>query len=144
MSYTKSSSTPEETILYAAKESRWFILTKFLLYTVLAFLLVIAFEVWGLLVYLFWIEYLIQRWFSEYTITNRRVVMRYGIVRRVVRETGLSSIEGVDVYQSFWNRLFGIGTVTVRGRGNHVIDFVRIGGAIKFKTRLQESLDKAK
>ena len=144
MSYTNQSSVPGEYVIHTAKESRWFILTQFIFYTVSAVIAVIFFEVWGLLLYLFWFGYLINRWFTECVITNRRVVMRSGIVRRVVREIQINNIEGIDLYQSFWNRLFGIGTVSVRGRGNYVSSFTNIGGAVKFKTRLQESIDSSR
>ncbi len=141
MSYTRSSSSSGETIRRIVRESRWYIVSGFVFYTVMFLIFAVGFEGWAVLFYLFWLWYLIARWFTEYAITDRRVVFRRGIVRRIVREIDIKSIEGIDLYQSFWQRLFGIGTVTIRGRGNHVVDFVRVGSAVRFKRILQETVD---
>jgi uncharacterized membrane protein YdbT with pleckstrin-like domain len=141
MSYTRSSSSVNEQVIHTTNESRWFILSGFVFYTVLVLFLAVGFEGWAFLLYGFWIWDLVQRWFAEYCITNRRVVFRRGVIRRVVREMDLRAVEGVDLHQTVLGRILGYGTVWVRGRGSVSVEFPRIGGAVRFKRLLQESLD---
>lgn len=141
MSYTRSSAASGETVKYLASESRWYVLSGFLFYSILFLVLAIGFSGWAFAVYVFWIWDCVNRWFIEYAVTDRRVVLRRGIVTRSVREVDLASIEGVDLYQSFWARIFGTGSVSVRGRGVGAVDFVRVGGAVAFKKVLQETID---
>jgi uncharacterized membrane protein YdbT with pleckstrin-like domain len=141
MSYTRRSSSTGESVRAVTRESGWYVLQGLVFYTIAFFVLFLGFEGWAIFVYVFYFKYLIERWFTEYGLTDRRVVFRRGIVRRLVREMDISSIEGVDLYQNFWQRLFGIGTITVRGRGNHVVDWPCIGGAVGVKRALQEVID---
>lgn len=142
MSYTVNSSSSGERVLAWANESRWFIFSGWIFYTVLILFLAIGFGGITVLLYVFWIWDLIQRWFAEYAVTDRRIVFRRGVIRRVVREISVTGVEGVDLSQTVLGRLLGYGTVWVRGRGGIVVEFPRIGGAVKFKTLVQESIDK--
>jgi len=141
VSYTRSSSSSNEHTVHTTNESRWFILSGFIFYTLLALFLAIGFMGWAFLVYGFWFWDLVQRWFAEYAVTNRRVVFRRGVIRRVVREIDLRGVEGVDLHQTILGRILGYGTVWVRGRGGVSIEFPRIGGAVLFKKLLQETID---
>ena len=49
----------------------------------------------------------------EQAVTNKRVIQKTGIVSRKTEEMKLSSIETVEIQQSFWGRIFGYGTVKV-------------------------------
>jgi uncharacterized membrane protein YdbT with pleckstrin-like domain len=141
MSYTRSSSAVNEQVIHRTNESGWFVFSGFVFYTLLILFLAVGFEGWAFLLYGFWIKNLVQRWFTEYCVTNRRVVSRRGVIRRVVRELDLRAVEGVDLHQTVIGRILGYGTVWVRGRGGVSVEFSRIGGAVKFKRLLQESLD---
>lgn len=53
----------------------------------------------------------------EQGVTNKRIVLKTGIVSRMTEEMKLASIETVEINQGVWGRIFGFGTVKVTGRG---------------------------
>lgn len=53
----------------------------------------------------------------EQGVTNKRVVLKKGIISRWTEEMKLTSIETVEINQGFWGRIFGFGTVKVTGKG---------------------------
>lgn len=53
----------------------------------------------------------------EQGVTNKRVILKKGIISRVTEEMKLKSIETVEINQSVAGRIFGYGTVSVTGRG---------------------------
>ena len=55
--------------------------------------------------------------FIEQGVTNKRVVLKKGIISRKTEEMKLTSIETVEIDQGVWGRIFGFGTVKVTGRG---------------------------
>jgi uncharacterized membrane protein YdbT with pleckstrin-like domain len=54
---------------------------------------------------------------TEIVVTNRRVILKRGLVSRYTAEMTVSKIEAVDVIQSVLGRVFGYGTVVIRGTG---------------------------
>ncbi len=60
--------------------------------------------------------------FLEQGVTNKRVILKRGIISRKTEEMKLTSIETVEIDQGVFGRLFGFGTVKITGRG--VSDFV--------------------
>jgi uncharacterized membrane protein YdbT with pleckstrin-like domain len=57
-------------------------------------------------------------------VTNHRLICKKGLIARHTVEMNLDKIESVDVDQSVLGRMFGFGTVTVRGVGT-TIDPIR-------------------
>lgn len=85
------------------------ILLGFLLPDLRGFLLTVGF-VWAgfrLLVYLT----------TEMALTNKRVIAKSGIIRRNVIDVSNTKIEGVTYHQGIIGRIFGYGSVLVRGTG---------------------------
>ena len=60
---------------------------------------------------------------TEFAVTNRRIVMKEGILSAHVDQLSLSSIEGADLDQGIIGRLFGFGTLEIEGRGEGEIRF---------------------
>ena len=64
---------------------------------------------------------LVQRVFvkvgSIYAVTNRRVVIKTGIISRRVVELVLAKCEGIQVMQGILGRIFGFGTIVVTTGG---------------------------
>ena len=58
----------------------------------------------------------------EQGITNKRVILKKGIISRKTEEMKLTSIETVEIDQGVFGRIFGFGTVKITGRG--ISDFV--------------------
>jgi len=54
---------------------------------------------------------------TEIAITNTRLIYKRGLVARYVGEMNIDRIEGVNVLQTIWGRMFGYGRIMVRGMG---------------------------
>ncbi len=61
-------------------------------------------------------EYLRLR-YMEQGITNKRVILKRGIISRRTEEMKIASIETVEIDQGVFGRMLGFGTVKVTGRG---------------------------
>ena len=81
---------------------------------------------------------LIDRWTSEFAITNKRVIMKVGLIRRKALEMNLSKIESVNVDQTIMGRILGYGTITVIGTGGTRESFARISKPMEFRRVFQE------
>ncbi|HYE03538.1 MAG TPA: PH domain-containing protein [Phycisphaerales bacterium] len=55
-------------------------------------------------------------------ITNKRVVARRGLLSRATSEVGHEHIRNVQIDQSFWQRLWGVGTVGISSAGQSDIE----------------------
>jgi uncharacterized membrane protein YdbT with pleckstrin-like domain len=60
---------------------------------------------------------LIERATSEFAVTNRRVIIKVGLISRRTVELKLEKIESIGVNQSILGRIFGYGTIVVNGTG---------------------------
>jgi hypothetical protein len=73
----------------------------------------------------------------EQAVTNKRVILKTGIVARKTEEMKLSSIETVEIYQSIWGRMLGFGTVKVTGRGLSDVVFKNIDDPMRVKRTIE-------
>ncbi len=80
---------------------------------------------------------------NELALTNKRVVARFGIVSLSTLEIRLEKIESVSVQQSLFGRLFGYGSVIVRGTGGSQDPMPNIPDPVKFRTRFASALEDA-
>jgi uncharacterized membrane protein YdbT with pleckstrin-like domain len=79
------------------------------------------------------------RW--KYTITNRRVFVRHGLVSVKEQTARLERVQDVTLRQTLFDRLFGVGKLDIDTAGSE-------GGALEFKaltqpTQVREVLDAA-
>ncbi|MBK7713772.1 MAG: PH domain-containing protein [Bacteroidales bacterium] len=81
---------------------------------------------------------LIDRWTSEFVITNRRIIIKTGFIARNTFEMNLSKIESVNVDQSFMGRIFGYGSMTIIGTGGTRESFHNISKPMEFRKAFQE------
>jgi uncharacterized membrane protein YdbT with pleckstrin-like domain len=70
---------------------------------------------------------LVKRIFTTYTITNRRLHIRRGIVSRHTQETHLHRTQNVNTRQTFFDRLLQVGTVDFDTAGSGDYDFSFVG-----------------
>lgn len=77
---------------------------------------------------------------SEFAVTNRRVVMKTGVLSRNVFEMRLAKIESVDLSQSFFGRILNYGTVIVRGTGDTKKAFTMIESPVKFRSIIDRAI----
>ena len=70
---------------------------------------------------------------TEMVLTNKRVIAKSGIIRRNVIDVSNSKIEGVTYHQGIIGRIFGYGSVLVRGTGVGQVPVPFIGQPDHFK-----------
>ena len=75
--------------------------------------------------------------FTEQGVTNKRVVLKKGIVSRRTEEMKLMSIETVEINQGLWGRIFGFGTVKVTGKGISDVVYKGIDDPMAVKRQIE-------
>ncbi len=86
---------------------------------------------------------LIRQWTTEMVITNKRIVVKTGLIRRETFDNRLAKVEGVSVEQGIIGRIFGYGSVTVRGVGIGSLTIPGIANAQGFKNAFNQACDEA-
>jgi uncharacterized membrane protein YdbT with pleckstrin-like domain len=81
----------------------------------------------------------IRRATSEFAVTNRRVVVKIGLIQRQTLELNLQKIESVGVAQGVWGRLFGFGSLEIVGTGGTKEIFHDIAQPLAFRHAVQEA-----
>lgn len=66
------------------------------------------------------------RGFSEFVITNRRIIIKTGIISRTSFEMNLSKIESVNVDQSIAGRIFNYGSWNFTSLIDRMVCFFRL------------------
>ena len=77
---------------------------------------------------------------SEFGVTNKRVLVKVGWIRRHSLETLLTKIEGIGVDQGILGRILGYGTIVVTGTGGTKEPFHKIDAPLEFRKRVQEQI----
>jgi uncharacterized membrane protein YdbT with pleckstrin-like domain len=77
---------------------------------------------------------------SEFAVTNKRVLVKVGLVRRHSLELLLQKVEGIGVDQGILGRILGYGTITVSGTGGTREAFPMIARPLEFRRQVQASL----
>ena len=81
---------------------------------------------------------IMDRYTDEFAITNKRVVIKTGLISRKTVELNLSKIESVNVDQTFMGRIFGFGNITIIGIGGTHEFFVNFSKPLEFRKKFQE------
>ena len=76
--------------------------------------------------------------YSEFGITNKRLIIKTGILSGRTLELNLSKIESVNVNQSLLGRILGYGSIGVIGTGGTKEYFVSIKNPLEFRRKFQE------
>lgn len=62
----------------------------------------------------------IARWkFTEFVLTNERLIHRTGVVAKVSKEIPLERVNDITVTQSVLDRMLGAGSITLESAGEH-------------------------
>jgi uncharacterized membrane protein YdbT with pleckstrin-like domain len=90
----------------------------------------------GLFGLLSFIAAAIRRASTELAITDQRVILKRGVIARHTIEMNRSKVESVDVDQSVLGRIFGYGTVLVRGTGGSLEPMQSISHPLRFRSHI--------
>jgi uncharacterized membrane protein YdbT with pleckstrin-like domain len=77
---------------------------------------------------------------SEFAVTNKRVIVKAGFIRRVSLELLLTKVESISVNQGILGRIMGYGTIEVRGTGNTKERIPNIADPLGFRRKVQEQI----
>ena len=80
----------------------------------------------------------INRSTAEFAVTDKRVLVKVGLVRRRSLEINLAKIESVAVDQGILGRILNYGVIIVRGTGGTQEPFKRIADPMAFRRHVQE------
>lgn len=78
---------------------------------------------------------------SEYAVTNKRVVIKTGWIKRISLELMLDKVEGVLVDQTVLGRIFDYGAITIIGTGGTRDRFPFIPMPLNFRKEVQQAVD---
>jgi len=91
---------------------------------------------------LFALAAVLDHYFTEYSITTRRVLTKRGVIRRRVSEVNIRKVEGVSVRQTVLGRILGYGDVIVRGTGTEHLTIRMVQAPLLVKVSIQNQVDK--
>lgn len=81
---------------------------------------------------------------SLFTVTNRRVVVSIGAMSTFSVEMMNDKVETVDVYQSFYGRMFDYGVIVLIGVGGTREPFAPLSEPHKFRSAVQQAAQHAR
>lgn|ERR1022692_315097 len=145
MSYVESNLLPNEQITYRARLHRIIYLFPAVMF-VIAFLVVLGGGSWiaGSALGVIGLVLLLPPWIksisSEFAITNKRILIKVGLIRRHSLELLLQKVEGIGVDQGFLGRILGYGTITVSGVGGTKEAFRMVSNPLEFRRQVQTNL----
>ena len=77
---------------------------------------------------------------SEFAVSNKRVIVKVGFIRRNSIEVLLTKIEGIQVNQGILGRILGHGTIVISGTGGTKHPFHKISNPLNFRMKTQEQI----
>jgi membrane protein YdbS with pleckstrin-like domain len=86
--------------------------------------------------FLYGVRAWIRRATTELAITDRRVIYKSGLISRHTLEMNRSKVESVDVDQSLLGRMFGFGTIVLRGTGGSLEPMRMISDPLVFRSHI--------
>ena len=140
MGYIETNLLPNEEVVYKARLHRiifWKSCALIVLGVIFLFLqsivggVVIAIGVFAML------SPLIDYATSEFGVTNKRVIIKVGFLRRKTLELLLRHVETISVDQSVAGRLLNYGSVTLTGSGGVREMFHNISAPLELRRRIQ-------
>lgn len=81
---------------------------------------------------------MIDNWTNEYAVTNKRIIIKVGLISRRTVEMNVQKIESILVNQSVFGRILGYGDISVVGTGGTRETFSDISNPTEFRKKFQE------
>ena len=152
MRYVRRVLQPGETVVYDTK-LHWVIYIRAILLFVVCVILVaasvatsdnqnlslaleIAAAIFALLALSAALRAFVRRATTELAVTDHRVIYKTGLLARHTIEMNRDKVESVDVDQTLLGRIFGYGTIIVRGTGGSLEPIRTIGDPLTFRSNI--------
>jgi uncharacterized membrane protein YdbT with pleckstrin-like domain len=81
-------------------------------------------------------KYIVYR-SSEFAVTNKRVIIKIGVMQQRTLELLLTKVEAISVTQSLLGQMFGCGSIMVTGTGGTREAFNNISSPLQFRRAVQ-------
>lgn len=158
MGYIDKNLMDGEEVLYKAK-IHWFIYLSPLFWLLIGIFLISVdadatdtsdiaayFVLVGIVLIVLAIAKLIGAWITRSTtelgITTKRVIAKFGLIRRSTVELNHSKVESFTVDQSIFGRIFGFGTLVIQGTGGARTPISGIASPLTFRKEAMQIIDK--
>lgn len=162
MSYIESNLLDDEHLVYSAR-LHWIIFIKsffWLLIAILVYILVPPYyfhpsevaqpipvhKIALLIPLLFSISYGLGAYAryatSEFGVTDKRIMIKLGVVRRYTFENFLQKVESIQVYQSVLGRMLNYGSIIIHGTGGSREVYALLDNPLVFRKMAQEQIEK--
>lgn len=129
MAYIEESLSKDE-VIHEIYKLHWFSKIPMIIWMILAL------PTLGITLILAIYEWLKLRSLEQGT-TNKRVILKSGIISRKTEEMRIGSIETVEIQQGIFGRMFGFGSVKVSGRGISDVVFSKIDNPMAVKKSIE-------
>lgn len=144
MGYIENNLLPGENVVYRAKLHRIIFLSPAIL-TILGLAAFAASWIPAVLIllaaFILGMDRYVRLITSEFAVTDRRVLIKTGLVRRHTLELLLVRVETVGVDQGVFGRILNYGTITVIGTGGTRELFPGIAKPLEFRKAVQDRLN---
>ncbi len=77
---------------------------------------------------------------TELVITNHRVIAKHGYISTTSYELMMTKVEGASIDQSIWGRIWGYGTLMVKGTGGGISPIDHVAKPYVFHTYLMNAI----
>ena len=133
MSYIDQSLIEGERIVHRGRVSWWSAFWLILLGLVTLVIVVgLVFLIWA------WIRI----YSTEIAITSKRIIAKFGFVRRSTVEINLDKVEALRVEQGVMGRMLNFGTILISGVGSTIDPIRDIADPLVFRRKFMEATDR--
>src|SRR4051812_46087635 len=132
-SYVDEVLIKDEQVIYRGHLTLW----AFFWWIAGGLVLLLAFGL-GLLLWLWaWLLYRS----TELAVTNKRIIVKAGVIQRNTTEMFLEKVESIQVEQGVMGRLFDFGTITVSGTGGDHAPVRSVSRPLEFRKAFMTAVD---
>jgi len=78
---------------------------------------------------------------TELALTNKRIIAKFGFIRRSTIELRLEKVESININQSLLGRLLGYGTIVIKGTGGTGTPIPSIQKPLEFRRIVNNFLE---
>ena len=150
MSYVESNLMPDERVIYTAKV-HWSVFIPGFIFLAFSLLHGLvggvqnnpAFFVFFWPAAFFLVRGHLIRTSTELAVTSKRIVAKFGLIRRHTIELNLNKVESFHVEQGLSGRMFGYGTINISGTGGVRTPIKQIDQPLEFRRSAVAAVDAA-
>ena len=145
MSYIDKNLMNSEKVIYKAKMHWSIFIPSILLFSIGLLLMIISNNILGigfiLLAIVAFVRAIIIKKSTELGVTSKRVIAKFGLIKRNTIELNHSKVESYNVDQSVLGRIFDFGTIIINGTGGGRTPIPNIDKPLEFRKYAMETID---